>query len=206
MLSSDQYAKWRRDFIEHHFSQPRSFSENTHNSWTTWYIFMQLCINLQEVTSLLITHPFRHTLIKLRSVDYITSCHLQVCFEISFQTNDHTVPCQRSCDIFSTGMSGSNSKKIVKRYIRVWYNLDIMRQSACLVLNPITIYSYGFLFNCTMVGHASDLMTALTSGFNRWVGAWCLSVAGPTVAQLEVFFSSDYLWVMSPFLCFIIVC
>ena len=28
-------------------------------------------------------------------------------------------------------------KKIVKRYIRVGYNLDIMRQSACLVLNSI---------------------------------------------------------------------
>ena len=53
-------------------------------------------------------------------------------------------------------------KKIVKRYIRVGYNLDIMRQSACLVLNPITVYSYGFLFNCTTVGQASDTMTALT--------------------------------------------
>ena len=38
------------------------------------------------------------------------------------------------------------------------------------------------------------------------LGVWCLSVAGPTVAQLEVFFSSDYLWVMSHFLCFIMVC
>ena len=36
------------------------------------------------------------------------------------------------------------------------------RQSACLVLNPITVYSYGFLFNCTTVGQASDSMTALT--------------------------------------------
>ena len=53
-------------------------------------------------------------------------------------------------------------KKIVKRYIRVGYNLNIMRQSACLVLNPITVYSYGFLFNCTTVGQASDSMTALT--------------------------------------------
>ena len=34
-------------------------------------------------------------------------------------------------------------------------NLDIMRQSACLVLNPITVYNYGFLFNCTTVGQAS---------------------------------------------------
>ena len=53
-------------------------------------------------------------------------------------------------------------KKIVKRYIRVGYNLDIMRQSASLVLNPITVYSYGFLFNCMTVGQASDSMTALT--------------------------------------------
>ena len=53
-------------------------------------------------------------------------------------------------------------KKIVKRYIMVGYNLDIMRQSACLVLNPITVYSYGFLFNCMAVGQASDSMTALT--------------------------------------------
>ena len=53
-------------------------------------------------------------------------------------------------------------KKIVKRYIRVGYNLDVMRQSACLVLNPITVNSYGFLFNCTTVGQASDSMTALT--------------------------------------------
>ena len=53
-------------------------------------------------------------------------------------------------------------KKIVKRYIRVGYNLDIMRQSVCLVLKPITVYSYGFLFNCTTVGQASDSMMALT--------------------------------------------
>ena len=46
--------------------------------------------------------------------------------------------------------------------LRVGYNLDIMRQSACLVLNPITVYSYGFLFNCTTVGQASDSLTALT--------------------------------------------
>ena len=52
--------------------------------------------------------------------------------------------------------------KIVKRYIRVEYNLNIMRQPACLVLNPITVYSYGFLFYCTTVGQASDSMTALT--------------------------------------------
>ena len=52
--------------------------------------------------------------------------------------------------------------KIVKRYIRVGYYLDIMQQSACLVSNQITVYSYGFLFNCTVVGQTSDSMTDLT--------------------------------------------
>ena len=47
-------------------------------------------------------------------------------------------------------------------YIKVGYNLDVMRQSACLVLNPITFYSYGFLLNCTTVGQASDS--------DRWLG------------------------------------
>ena len=35
-------------------------------------------------------------------------------------------------------------KNIVKRYTRVGYNLDIMRQTACLVLNPITVFLLWF--------------------------------------------------------------
>ena len=53
-------------------------------------------------------------------------------------------------------------KKITKRYKKVGYNLDIIQQSACLVVSPITVYSYGFLFKCTTMGHASDSTTALT--------------------------------------------
>ena len=54
------------------------------------------------------------------------------------------------------------SKNIIKSYIKVGYNVDVMRQSACLVLNTITVDNYGFLFNFTTVGQASDSMTALT--------------------------------------------
>ena len=61
-------------------------------------------------------------------------------------------------------------KKIIKRYKRVGYNMDIMRQSACLVVNPITVYSYGFHLNCTTVDQASDSMMALTKSFNPLVG------------------------------------
>ena len=64
-----------------------------------------------------------------------------------------------------------NLKTLLKCYKRVGYNMNIMRQSACLVVNRITVDSYGFLFNCTTVGQASDLMTSLTKSFNPLVGA-----------------------------------
>ena len=35
--------------------------------------------------------------------------------------------------------------------------MDIMRQSACLVVNPITVCSYGLLFKCMMRGRGSGL-------------------------------------------------
>ena len=54
--------------------------------------------------------------------------------------------------------------------------MDIMRQFACLIVNLITVYSFGFLFNCTTANQASNSMTALTNGFNRLVGA-CLASA-----------------------------
>ena len=53
-------------------------------------------------------------------------------------------------------------KKIIVRYIEVEYKLDVMRQSACLVLNPIMVYNYSFLFLCMTVGQASDSTMVLS--------------------------------------------
>ena len=53
-------------------------------------------------------------------------------------------------------------KTIIKLDKIVAYNLDIMKQSACLVVNPIMVNSYGFLFNCMTVGQALYSMMALT--------------------------------------------
>ena len=51
-------------------------------------------------------------------------------------------------------------RKLINRYKRNGYNLDIMRQTACLVINPITVDDYASLFNCTTAVRASDSMTA----------------------------------------------
>ena len=53
-------------------------------------------------------------------------------------------------------------RKIITSYRRIGYNLNVMRQSACLVFNPIMVDNYAAFFNCTPVGRASDSMMAPT--------------------------------------------
>ena len=53
-------------------------------------------------------------------------------------------------------------EKNITRYRRIGYNLNVMRQSACLVFNPITVDNYAAFFNCTPVGRASDSMMVPT--------------------------------------------
>ena len=50
--------------------------------------------------------------------------------------------------------------KLINRYKRIGYSLDIMRKTACLVVNPIIVDCYASLFNCTTAVRASDSMTA----------------------------------------------
>ena len=51
-------------------------------------------------------------------------------------------------------------RKLINRYKRIGYSLDIMWQTACLVVNPIIVDGYASLFNCMTVVQASDSMTA----------------------------------------------
>ena len=53
-------------------------------------------------------------------------------------------------------------RKIIVCYKCIGYNINIMRQSACLVFNPIMVNNFASLFNCTPVGRASDSMMAPT--------------------------------------------
>ena len=50
------------------------------------------------------------------------------------------------------------SKKIIVCYKKIGYNINVMRQTACLVVNPIKVNSFAYLFNCTTVheGRTSD--------------------------------------------------
>ena len=55
-------------------------------------------------------------------------------------------------------------RKNIMRYKRIGYasNLNVMRQSACLVINPIKVDGNAALFNCTPVDRVSGSMMAPT--------------------------------------------
>ena len=47
-------------------------------------------------------------------------------------------------------------KNIIVRYKKISYNVDVVRQTACLVVNPMNVNNFADLFDCTAVGLASD--------------------------------------------------
>ena len=51
-------------------------------------------------------------------------------------------------------------RKLINRYKRIGFCLDIMRQTVCPVVNPIIVDGHASHFNCTTAVRASDSMTA----------------------------------------------
>ena len=52
--------------------------------------------------------------------------------------------------------------KIISHYKKIGCNINVLQQTACLVVNPITVGNFAFLFNCTPVGRTSDSMMVPT--------------------------------------------
>ena len=52
-----------------------------------------------------------------------------------------------ACNDFSTQF-----RKIILRYKKMGYNINVIRQTACMVVNPITVNNFASLFNCTSAG------------------------------------------------------
>ena len=67
------------------------------------------------------------------------------------------------------------------KFHMIGYNINILQQTACLVVNPITITNFAFLLNCTLTGLTSDSMTVLTFKTYLWMkglGLIAVSVVG----------------------------
>ena len=72
--------------------------------------------------------------------------------------------------------------KIISHYKKIGYNINVLQQTACLVVNPIPFGNFAFLFNCTPVGRTSDSMRFWLKdlSIDEMVGAWCFGcLVGP---------------------------
>ena len=79
-------------------------------------------------------------------------------------------------------------RKIIICYKRTGYNMNVMRQTACLVVNPITVDNCAALFNCTTAGH--PIYGSLNFHLG-WLGLDAVSLVGPTGVQLLGFCCSS---------------
>ena len=73
-------------------------------------------------------------------------------------------------------------RKIIVRYKRIGYNINIMRQSACLVLNPITVNNFAY--------DGPDIKLFILVGWGRSFFVCCLAHRGSTVGFLSLQCSS----------------
>ena len=51
--------------------------------------------------------------------------------------------------------------KIISHYKKTGYNINVLPQTACLVVKPHTADNFAFLFHCMPVGQTSDSKTVL---------------------------------------------
>ena len=52
--------------------------------------------------------------------------------------------------------------KIISHYKKIGHNINVLQKTVCLVVSPITVGNFAFLFNCMTVGRTSDSMMAPT--------------------------------------------
>ena len=74
--------------------------------------------------------------------------------------NRHSTPL--SVKIVGSNNFSAQFIKIISHYKKIGYNINVLQQTACLVVNPITVGNFAFLFNCTPVGRTSDSMMVPT--------------------------------------------
>ena len=88
-------------------------------------------------------------------------------FEIvNFPFLDGDVPCSTSYGVYISQLirfaRASSFVTDFSTHNKIGYNINVLQQTACLVVNPIPVGNFAFLFNCTPVGRISDSMTVPT--------------------------------------------
>ena len=135
--------------------------------------FNATSLSTYDFSTLYTTLP--HNLIKDKLIDLIErtfqregSPYLACSDRNAFFTSEkpkkyHAWSCQNVCDALTFLLDNIFIRfKIISHYKKIGYNINVLQQTACLVVNPITVGNFAFLFNCTPVGRTSDSMMVPT--------------------------------------------
>ena len=117
-----------------------------------WLFFSMPWVGLQFVIVVIPDHT--HLILQRRLVQ----CHQHVTiFNVNNQKSTYKLK-----KIVGSNNFSAQFIKIISHYKKIGYNINVLQQTACLVVNPITVGNFAFLFNCTPVGRTSDSMMVPT--------------------------------------------
>ena len=66
--------------------------------------------------------------------------------------------------IVGSGCFSAQFIKIISHYKKIGCSIGVLRQTACLVVNPVAVGSFAFLFGCTPMGRTSGSVVVPTWG------------------------------------------
>ena len=98
--------------------------------------------------------------------------------------------------------------EVISHYGKIGCGVGVLQRAACLMVNPITVGGFAFLFGCTPVGRTSGSVVVPTWGLVCWWGGGGLVLwlfVGPAGVCLLGFFCSGVQFglLLSPYSCFI---
>ena len=85
-------------------------------------------------------------------------CHVCVCLHWGFTAQStqwgHVERGQFTSHFYWAGFGDFSTqfRKIILRYKKIGYNINVIRQTVCMVVNPITVNNFASLFTCTPAG------------------------------------------------------
>ena len=140
------------------------FIKDTLNMWMRVYYWEKIIF--AKITTTTLNSPFMYIHMSVclpvlfpNTYNLKQICILIHCFSIPTRQLLHAGVSNKHC-LLTILVLNVIVRKLINRYKRTGYSLDIMRQTACLVVNPIIVDNYTSLFNCTTAVWASDSMTA----------------------------------------------
>ena len=69
--------------------------------------------------------------------------------------------------IFGSHNISAQFMKIISHYKKIDYNINVLQQTACLVVNTIMVDNFAFFFNCTAVGRNFEIIRGSLMKPNR---------------------------------------